>query len=67
MLRARPVSRAALMGALPGFAAGRRLPLPASTFDDFVEISVSDSGVGMSAPGRSQALIPERTARRVLQ
>lgn len=58
MLRARPVSRATVMGALPGFAVGRRLPLPASAHDDFVEISVSDSGVGMSPADMDRLFTP---------
>jgi signal transduction histidine kinase/CheY-like chemotaxis protein len=58
MLRARLVSRAAMMGAPPGFATARRLPLPPSSWHDFIEISVSDSGVGMSPADLERLFTP---------
>src|ERR1019366_869790 len=33
---------------LPGFREGARLPLPATEFEHFVEISVSDDGIGIT-------------------
>jgi signal transduction histidine kinase/CheY-like chemotaxis protein len=35
--------------ALPGFQSGMRMPLPPSDFSRFVEISVSDHGIGISS------------------
>lgn len=42
----------------PGFALGRRLPLPPSPFQQFVQISVSDTGVGMSPAALDQLFKP---------
>ena len=59
VLRARLVGRATVTGgALPGFATGRRLPLPPSAFDQFIEISVTDSGVGMSPADLERLFTP---------
>jgi signal transduction histidine kinase/DNA-binding response OmpR family regulator len=40
-----PLARAAQ--AVPGFANGRRTPLPPGDFREFVELSVRDTGIGM--------------------
>ncbi|RRS04821.1 response regulator [Aquabacterium soli] len=40
-----PRERAA--NAVPGFASGRRTPLPPGDFHEFVELSVRDTGIGM--------------------
>jgi signal transduction histidine kinase/DNA-binding response OmpR family regulator len=40
--------RAQAANALPGFGEGVRMPLPESEFDRYVEISVSDTGIGIS-------------------
>ncbi|OWQ93788.1 hypothetical protein CDN99_04930 [Roseateles aquatilis] len=50
-LEARRVPRARAREALPGFATGRRSDLPESEYDEFVQISITDSGIGI--PGES--------------
>ena len=47
-LRAAAVSRARAETAQPGFAGGLRMPLPAGDEMQFVEISVTDEGIGIS-------------------
>jgi signal transduction histidine kinase len=47
-VRATVVGRAQASDALPGFANGLRMPLPASAFERFVQISVQDKGIGLS-------------------
>ena len=49
------VDRARVEGPLPGFREGMRLPLPASEHEEFVEISVTDTGIGI-APEQTRAL-----------
>ena len=49
------VDRARVEGPLPGFREGTRLPLPASEHEEFVEISVTDTGIGI-APEQTRAL-----------
>ena len=49
------VDRARVEGPLPGFREGMRLPLPASEHERFVEISVTDTGIGI-APEQTRAL-----------
>jgi signal transduction histidine kinase/CheY-like chemotaxis protein len=49
------VDRARVEGPLPGFREGMRLPLPASEHEQFVEISVTDTGIGI-APEQTRAL-----------
>jgi signal transduction histidine kinase/CheY-like chemotaxis protein len=49
------VDRARVEGPLPGFREGMRLPLPASEHEQFVEISVTDTGIGI-APDQTRAL-----------
>ena len=49
------VDRARVEGPLPGFREGTRLPLPASEYEEFVEISVTDTGIGI-APEQTRAL-----------
>ena len=49
------VDRARVEGPLPGFREGTRLPLPASEHGEFVEISVTDTGIGI-APEQTRAL-----------
>jgi CheY-like chemotaxis protein len=41
-------TRQQVEGPPPGYSAGTRLPLPASNFADFLQISVSDTGIGLS-------------------
>ena len=47
-LRAEAVGRSRAETAQPGFETGLRLPLPAGAVSRFVEISVSDTGLGIS-------------------
>ena len=42
------VTRRGVEGPPPGYPAGTRLPLPASDFADFLQVSVSDTGIGLS-------------------
>ena len=49
------VDRARVEGPLPGFREGMRLALPASEYEQFVEISVTDTGIGI-APDQTRAL-----------
>jgi len=48
-LSARLTDRQTAATAMPGFALGRRLPLPENEFQEFVEISVRDTGIGIEA------------------
>ncbi|HEX2013001.1 MAG TPA: response regulator [Roseateles sp.] len=57
-LRASLVDRAQASRGWPGFAAGRRLPLPDSAFQRFVQISVSDTGAGMTPAALEQLFKP---------
>jgi PAS domain S-box-containing protein len=56
-LRARRVRRAEV-GHLPGTRAGRSFPLIASECEDFLEISVTDTGIGISQEGLEQLFMP---------
>ncbi len=56
-LRAARVSRADV-GKLSGIGAGRSLPLPDGTFEEFLEISITDQGIGISAEGIEQLFKP---------
>ncbi|HEV8123526.1 MAG TPA: PAS domain S-box protein, partial [Gemmatimonadales bacterium] len=57
MLRASRVVRADV-GQLSGPWLGRRLPLSDSEFADFLEISVTDNGIGISAEGMKHLFKP---------
>jgi signal transduction histidine kinase/CheY-like chemotaxis protein len=48
-LRARTVTRERAAQGLPGFPLGHRWPLPDSAFDSFIEIAVTDNGIGIDA------------------
>ncbi|QPF75486.1 response regulator [Roseateles sp. DAIF2] len=58
------VLQASLVGRLeasqgwPGFPAGRRMPLPNNGFQRFVQISVTDTGAGMTAQALEQLFKP---------
>jgi signal transduction histidine kinase/CheY-like chemotaxis protein len=56
-MRARRVLRADV-GRLPGSGTGRALPLADNDFSDFLEISVSDTGIGISPEGLDQLFQP---------
>jgi signal transduction histidine kinase/CheY-like chemotaxis protein len=57
-LGARRVDRDRAASALPGFASGHRVPLPASAFDAFVEITVRDSGIGLQPQDMQRLFTP---------
>jgi DNA-binding response OmpR family regulator len=57
-LTATRVTRAQAAGTPPGFAAGRRLPLPDNEFAEFLQLSVLDSGSGMPAEALAQLFQP---------
>jgi PAS domain S-box-containing protein len=56
-LRAARVSRADV-GRLSGERAGRRFPLADSAFEEFLQISVTDTGIGISSSGLQQLFRP---------
>jgi PAS domain S-box-containing protein len=56
-LRARRVPRAEV-GTLSGFGAGRSFPLADNAFAEFLKISVTDSGIGISPEGLEQLFKP---------
>ncbi len=57
VLRARRVTRGEV-GNLPGTWNGRSLPLAGNEFAEFLEISVTDSGIGISAEGLQRLFEP---------
>ncbi len=46
------------VGKLSGIGAGRSLPLPESGFQEFLKISITDQGIGISAEGLEQLFKP---------
>lgn len=57
-LSARRVNRHDAASIVPGFEVGRRTALPPGEGDDFLEISVSDSGIGMRSQDLKQLFTP---------
>jgi signal transduction histidine kinase/CheY-like chemotaxis protein len=57
-LQAQRVDRQRAASSVPGFEAGRRTPLAAGDGDDFLEISVTDSGIGMRPDDLKQLFTP---------
>src|SRR6185295_13239079 len=57
ILRAGRVSRAEV-GGLPGTTKGRSFPLAASEFAQFLKISVTDNGIGISPEGLEHLFRP---------
>lgn len=57
-LRARRVNRHDAASTVPGFEVGRRTALPPGDGDDFLEISVTDSGIGMRPQDLKQLFTP---------
>jgi DNA-binding response OmpR family regulator len=57
-LRARLVDRQQAERALPGLPTGRRMPLPDNEFRRFVEISVTDTGIGISPANLDKLFTP---------
>ncbi|HEY0484013.1 MAG TPA: PAS domain S-box protein [Kofleriaceae bacterium] len=56
-LLAARVPRSAV-GELSGFGSGRNFPLSDSAFEEFLEIRITDEGIGMSAQGLEQLFKP---------
>ncbi|MBA3396062.1 MAG: PAS domain S-box protein [Deltaproteobacteria bacterium] len=48
----------AKVGELSGFGAGRTLPLPDNSFEEFLQISITDQGIGISPEGLEQLFRP---------
>jgi signal transduction histidine kinase len=48
----------AKVGQLSGLAAGRSFPFPDNEFAEFLEMSVADSGIGISPEGLERLFIP---------
>ncbi len=65
-LEARRVSRARAREALPGFPTGRRSELPDSEYAEFVQISVTDTGIGIPPDGLEKLFQPFNQIRNVL-
>ena len=57
-LHAQRVNRQTAASSVPGFATGRRTSLPPGDGDDFLEISVRDSGIGMRPEDLKQLFTP---------
>ncbi len=57
-LRATLVQRAQAATAQPGFKQGVRMPLPQNEFATFVEISISDTGVGLRPDDMARLFTP---------
>lgn len=57
-VEARIVDRAAAATATPGFADGYRRPLPENEFERFLQLSVTDTGVGMDTARLAQLFRP---------
>ncbi len=57
-LTAGAVDRVRAATVLPGFRDGMRLPLPASEHERFVEISVSDTGIGIAPEDMQRLFAP---------
>jgi DNA-binding response OmpR family regulator len=57
-LRADRVDREQAATRLPGFAAGLRVPLPDNGFQAFAQISVTDTGIGISQADLSRLFTP---------
>jgi DNA-binding response OmpR family regulator len=52
------VDRQAAAESLPGFAHGVRKPLPPGAYETFVQISIADTGVGVSADDMARLFTP---------
>ena len=58
VLHASVVGRVQAGAGLPGYPVGVRLPLPDSRFEEFVQISVSDTGIGIAGADLGQLFTP---------
>jgi signal transduction histidine kinase/DNA-binding response OmpR family regulator len=65
-LSAREVDTVHAANALPGFAQGMRMPLPEGPFHRFIEISVSDTGIGIAPEDMRRLFAPFSQVRNAL-
>ena len=65
-LEARRVTRLRAREALPGFPDGRRSELPDSEYGEFIQISVTDNGIGIPREGLDKLFQPFNQVRNVL-
>ncbi|MEP6874898.1 MAG: ATP-binding protein [Burkholderiales bacterium] len=65
-LTAKDVGKVHAASALPGFAAGMRMPLRDAAFERFVEISVSDTGIGIAPEDMRRLFAPFSQVRNAL-
>ena len=65
-LEARRVNRLRAEESLPGFAAGRRTELPQSEFKEFVQISVTDNGIGIPSDSLERLFQPFNQIKNVI-
>lgn len=65
-VEARRVTRTRAQEALPGFPVGRRSDLPPSDFQEFAQISITDSGIGIPAEGLDRLFQPFNQIKNVL-
>jgi signal transduction histidine kinase/CheY-like chemotaxis protein len=57
-LSAKDVDRTRAASGLPGFPEGFRMPLPENEHDRFIEISVSDTGIGIESNDLRRLFVP---------
>jgi len=65
-LEARRVPRLRAREALPGFPDGRRSELPDSEYGEFIQISVTDNGIGIPSEGLDKLFQPFNQVRNAL-
>ncbi|UXH77353.1 response regulator [Roseateles amylovorans] len=65
-LEAERVTRARASTALPGFPTGRRSELPENDFQEFVQISITDSGIGIPADSLERLFQPFNQIKNIL-
>jgi signal transduction histidine kinase len=57
-LEARIVDRKQASSGMPGFSSGIRMPLPESAFEEFVQVSASDTGIGITPENLARLFTP---------
>ncbi|MDH0863431.1 response regulator [Mitsuaria sp. GD03876] len=65
-LEARRVTRARARESLPGFPVGRRSELPENEHEEFVQISITDDGVGIPPEGLEKLFQPFNQVRNAM-